>query len=177
MKYPIAVFAMLCIVSLTLFACSGQDQSSTTSTQAAGFSSTTSNVATKQHKNISPPVQPILIQNTLAATVVSFYQALEKKDYNKAYTYVSSNAILTVGSSSQKLTQAIFVQKAQDADKVSGSITSFDFIANATNRNSVVATVIRVTSIHSRTIKANYNSHLLFQQENGMWKLVQIDII
>lgn len=179
MRRPITFFVLLCILSFTLLACSGQDQtpnSSTTNTQAAGSSSTASStpskVSTKQStssKQISTTssyVQPTKIESNLSATVVSFYQALESKNYSKAYTYVSSSAT-TAG---QKLTETTFTQMAQAADSTSGAISNFSFIADSTNYNRIITTVTRKTGAH-------YHSHLQFQQENATWKLVQIDII
>jgi hypothetical protein len=174
MRHSIAIFALLCIVSFTLLACSGQDQnplSSAASGQTATSTSTSTPVSTQQtntaiKSNTASSVQPVPIKSTLSSTIVSFYQRLEAKKYSNAYKYVGSNARV----SGQKVTEASFVRMAQVADSTSGPINNFTFIADSTNHSQIIVTISRASGAH-------YHSHLLFQQEKASWKIIQIDII
>lgn len=172
MRHLISTFAFLCIFSLTFVACSEEGQSPSlgaTSTQTASpstaSSQTTPNTA-RQPRSTSSSVRQVPIQSGLASVIVSFYQALEMKDYSHAYSYMDSNATLT----GHKITEAIFTQVALATDSTSGPINNFTFIANPTAHTQITTTVTRTTN-------SRYHAHLQFQQENGNWKIRQIDIL
>jgi len=166
--HSLSIFAFLCIFSLTLAACSepGQSPSSATTHTQTARSSSTAPIKIEQPQSTNSSIQAVPIQSSLSSVIVSFYQELEAKNYNHAYTYVDSSATL----SGHTVTEAAFTQTALAADSTSGPINDFTFIANSADQTQIIMTITRTTGSH-------YHAHLQLQQEKGGWKIGQIDII
>ncbi len=102
----------------------------------------------------TPDPPPISVETT----ATEYYQAIEDQNYDYAYSFLDPNAT--------GLSQAAFLQMAQDADKAEGKVQSF----------SVAAFPPKVVMTVSRNM-GPYHVHLLFQQENDAWKIVSLDRI
>jgi NTF2-like N-terminal transpeptidase domain len=104
-----------------------------------------------------------------AVTANQYYSAVEKQDYNTAYSYISTNLTATNG---QTLTQQIYTAAAQGLDTVRGKVTNFS-VGNVSTSNNVANVTVSVT----RGSAAPYDVHLQLQQVNGSWKITAYDNI
>jgi Protein of unknown function (DUF3828) len=104
-----------------------------------------------------------------AVTANQYYSAVEKQDYNTAYSYISTNLTAANG---QTLTQQIYTTAAQALDTVRGKVTNFS-VGNVSTSNNVANVTVSVT----RGNAAPYDVHLQLQQVNGSWKITSYDNI
>jgi len=104
-----------------------------------------------------------------AITVNQYYSAVEKQDYNTAFSYISTNLTTTNG---QNLTQELYTTAAQGLDTLKGKVTNFS-VGNVSTTNNVASVTVSVT----RGSAAPYDVHLQLQQVNGSWKITSYDNI
>lgn len=105
-----------------------------------------------------------------AITVSQYYSAVEKQDYNTAYSYISTDLTAANGKA---LTQQIYTTAAQGLDTVRGKVTNFSVGNVPTINNNVANVTVSVT----RGSAAPYDVHLQLQQVNGSWKITTYDNI
>ena len=104
-----------------------------------------------------------------AITVNQYYSAVEKQDYNTAFSYISTNL---TASNGQTLTQQIYTVAAQGLDTLKGKVTNYS-VGNVSTSNNVASVTVSVT----RGSAAPYDVHLQLQQVNGAWKITSYDNI
>lgn len=158
------LLSILCL-ALWLSACSSTASTGSSTPTPVNSTSATPTI-TQPTPTVAPPTPTAIANQTgVAPTAVAqaYYQALKNKDYNKAYTYLSTDAATTQG---QKLGQAAFVALAQSRDQEWGPIQSYDSQLDTSDPTMVIMTV-------SRTQNQRYHSHL--QIKKG--KIVSLDNI
>ncbi len=99
--------------------------------------------------------------------VNNYYGDIQNQQYSQAYTY------LTPQGSDAHLTQAQFVQEAQQRDKQYGPVYSFttgtpSVTYNNTNGQTIDSFSVDVTVARAKT---KYTVHLFAQKVNGTWKI------
>ncbi|MGZ3626567.1 MAG: Rv0361 family membrane protein [Ktedonobacteraceae bacterium] len=104
-----------------------------------------------------------------AVTANQYYSAVEKQDYNTAYSYISTNLTAANG---QTLTQQIYTAAAQGLDTLKGKVTNFS-VGNVSTNNNIATVTVSVT----RGSGPSYDVHLQLQQVNGAWKITSYDNI
>ena len=104
-----------------------------------------------------------------AITVNQYYSAVEKQDYNTAFSYISTNL---TASNGQTLTQELYTTAAQALDTVKGKVTNFS-VGNVSTNNNIATVTVSVT----RGSGPSYDVHLQLQQVNGAWKITSYDNI
>ena len=104
-----------------------------------------------------------------AITVNQYYSAVEKQDYNTAFSYISTNL---TASNGQTLTQELYTTAAQALDTVKGKVTNFS-VGNVSTNNNTATVIVSVT----RGSGPSYNVQLQLQQVNGAWKITSYDNI
>ena len=182
-------YILLCTAFFVFIGCSDQGQTAqpsgvTHSSEVSSASTVTAIVGTgtpTQLATVAPTSSvgtptptattgPTATQTTTAGgistTIIYFYQAVENKNYTRAYSYLSSDATTTSG---QKITKDVFLQMAQTAD-ADGVVTSFDFIADSTDATQIIMTLTRGTSLR-------YHAHLHMKETGNIWQIAQIDRI
>ena len=104
-----------------------------------------------------------------AITVNQYYSAVEKQDYNTAFSYISTNL---TASNGQTLTQELYTTAAQALDTVKGKVTNFS-VGSVSTSNNIATVTVSVT----RGSSPPYDVHLQLQQVNGSWKITSYDNI
>ncbi len=104
-----------------------------------------------------------------ALAVNQYYGAVQKQDYNTAYSYIDQNL---TASNGQPLTQQVYTVAAQALDGVKGKVSSFS-VGNISVTNNTASVTVTVT----RGSTAAYDVHLQLQQVNGSWKITSYDNI
>ncbi len=104
-----------------------------------------------------------------AITVNQYYSAVEKQDYNTAFSYISTNL---TASNGQTLTHELYTTAAQALDTVKGKVTNFS-VGSISTSNNVASVTVSVT----RGSASPYDVHLQLQQINGSWKITSYDNI
>ena len=97
------------------------------------------------------------VSEDISKVATSYYQAIEKQNYNLAYTYLDPTET--------KLSHAAFAQEALSQDTGGGRLQSYTI---ALFPPMVVMTNMRVNI-------GPYHVHLQFKKENGLWKIVSLD--
>jgi hypothetical protein len=159
---------LLCTLFLILVSCVDQHQlssSSTMSNTSSARSSATSVTAQATSRVLARPLSTQQIK--ISSIVTFFYQAVESKNYSTAFSYLSSNAITANG---QKLTSDTFRQRALSMDSNEGRVNNFLFLISTDNPPQVVVTLTRTSGLH-------YHAHIQMKQDNGSWKIMQLDRI
>jgi len=105
-----------------------------------------------------------------ALTVNQYYSAVQKQDYNTAYSYIDQNL---TASNGQPLTQQVYTVAAQALDEVKGKVSRFSVGGNISVTNNTASVTVSVT----RGSTAAYDVHLQLQQVNGTWKISSYDNI
>lgn len=105
-----------------------------------------------------------------AITVNQYYSAVEKQDYNTAYSYISTNL---TASNGQALTQELYTTAARALDGVKGKVTNFTVQPNISVTNNTASITVSVT----RENTPAYDVHLQLEQVNGTWKITSYDNI
>jgi hypothetical protein len=104
-----------------------------------------------------------------AITVNQYYSAVEKQDYNTAFSYISTNL---TASNGQTLTQDLYTTAAQALDFAKGKVTTYS-VGNVSTSNNVASVTVSVT----RGSAAPYDVQLQLQQINGSWKITSYNNI
>lgn len=106
-----------------------------------------------------------------ALVVNQYYNAVEKQDYNTAYSYIDQNL---TASNGQPLTQQVYTVAAQALDEVKGKVSNFS-VGNIsiTNNNNSASVTVSVT----RGSTPAYDVRLQLQMVNGSWKITSYDNI
>ncbi len=189
----IPLYILLCSTFFTFIACSEQGQttqpssathssevsaSSTgtattvpttgvgTPTQVATIAPTTGVGTPAQTATTGPTTTQTPTPGGISTIIIYFYQAVENKNYTRAYSYLSSDATTTDG---QKITKDVFLQMARTAD-ADGTVTSFDFIADLTDATQIIMTLTRSSSLR-------YHAHLHMKEKGTIWQIAQLDRI
>lgn len=154
--------SILCLVLLTgLTACDVSGGTNASSTPAS--TSVPTETATSSTAQPTPPVNANA-DNALTRIATAYYNAIKKKNYPQAYTYLDPTA---TDDNGKIITQSSFIQLAQSMDSEEGPVVSFDVAAFAP---SVVMTV-------SRSHLGPYHAHLEMKQEGNTWKITSLDRI
>ncbi len=98
-----------------------------------------------------------------------YYSAVEKQDYNAAYSYIGTNLTAQNG---QALTQELYTTAAQALDTVKGKVSNFT-VGNISLNSNTSNLTVSVT----RGSNPPYDVHLQLQQINGSWKIISYDNI
>lgn len=102
-------------------------------------------------------------------TVSQYYNAIEKRDYPTAYSYLSTNATIPNG---QTLTQTLYTTNAQVTDVAKEPVSNYS-IGTISLTNNITNVTVSVT----RGSPPAYPVHLQLQQVNGSWKIISYDNI
>jgi hypothetical protein len=156
-KKLIALFIFTFLILPGIISCSGGGTAQTGSaspTTPANTSAATSSPATSANTSSS----------SVTSVIQNYYQAIEKHDYVKAYSYVQKDAKTADG---QKLTLDLLKQMAVSTEDAEGPIQSLDVAAFPSQ---VVMTI-------TRQKLGPYHTHILVQQVGSTWKIVSIDRI
>ena len=108
---------------------------------------------------------------TVAAPVLAvnqYYSAVQKQDYNTAYSYIDQNL---TASNGQTLTQQVYTVAAQALDAVKGRVSNFSVGTPSVTNNTATLTVSVTRG------STAYDVHLQLQQVNGSWKITSYDNI
>ena len=104
-----------------------------------------------------------------AITVKQYYSAVEKQDYNTAFSYISTNL---TASNGQTLTHELYTTAAQALDTAKGTVKSFTVgVPSVTNNTASVTVTVTRTNVLA------YDVHVQLQQVNGSWKITSYDNI
>jgi serine/threonine protein kinase len=99
-----------------------------------------------------------------------YYTAIEKQDYNTAFTYLDASN-LTLNS--QGLTQSLYIQGARLFDQTKGKLTAYSITNTSLNSNNGVNTAMLTVS-ETRN-GAPYDVHVQLKQESSGWKITSLD--
>jgi type V secretory pathway adhesin AidA len=147
----------MALLAVLLVACSGQGVTSTSQAQ------TPSPTATATAPTPTPTLTPVAVSSIPTAT--SYYQAVKAQNYERAYTYLDSNATTTDG---KKLTKSVFLQLAQLEESNYGPINNIDLFSGSTDGTQIIATIDRNGGMR-------YHSHLTMKKEGSLWKIISLD--
>jgi hypothetical protein len=101
-------------------------------------------------------------------TVQGYYQALEHQDYTKAYSYLSSNATVTVNGQAVPVTQSdAFATEAMTLDSTLGPVSYFRPNISGGDYSRIDVTVTRNGP--------SYLVHIQLIQVGSSWKIVNAD--
>jgi hypothetical protein len=109
-----------------------------------------------------------ILEPTMSATDTAnaYYQAIENRDYTKAYSYLSPYYPL---GAHEALSRARFIAGSQAEDVAAGPVTSYTQLGSATN-NGVVIVIMSVTRRGQ-----SYDVQLQLQQNKGTWQIIEED--
>ncbi len=93
----------------------------------------------------------------ISDVAMNYYQAIEKQNYDLAYTYLDPAAT--------KFSRAVFMQEAQSQDKGEGKLQSY----------TAAAFPPMVVMTNMRVHLGPYHVHLQFKEESSTWKIVSLD--
>ena len=102
-----------------------------------------------------------------AITANQYYSAVEKQDYNTAFSYTNLTTL-----NGQTLTQEAYTKTAQALDLARGNVTNFS-VGNISTNNNIATVTVSVTRGNS----PSYTVQLQLQQVNGAWKITTFDNI
>jgi len=103
-----------------------------------------------------------------ALVVNQYYSAVQKQDYNTAYSYIDQNL---TASNNEPLTQQVYTVAAQLLDTTKGKVSNFS-VGNVSVTNNTASVTVSVTRGSTA-----YDVHLQLQQVNGSWKITSYDNI
>jgi hypothetical protein len=146
---------IFCFISVALVSCgtTGSPTTSGTTTLAAAPTVTTRTTPGTASGSI-----------TLA---VAFYQALTVHNYNKAYSYLATEAQTLDGT---VLNRASFIQMAQTVDKEEGAVSEFSATVDPTNPMCVIMSISRQQARH-------YHARLFLHLYQQKWSIFSFDRI
>ncbi len=110
-----------------------------------------------------------LTHNGATDAANQYYTAVEKQDYNTAFTYLDTNLTLN----GQSLTQSLYIQGAMLFDQAKGKLTAYSISNISLNSNNGVNTAMLTVS-ETRN-GAPYDVHVQLKQESGGWKITSVD--
>ncbi len=99
-----------------------------------------------------------------------YYTAIEKQDYNTAFTYLDTSNLTLNG---QGLTQSLYIQGAMLIDQTKGKLTAYSITNTSLNSNNGVNTAMLTVS-ETRN-GAPYDVHVQLKQESSGWKITSLD--
>lgn len=109
------------------------------------------------------PAGPVPAGKTQLSVVMSYYRAIEVRNYQKAFGYLAKKATGPEG----RLTLKSFLQLAHTLDNMGGRMTSF----------SVGIHSGQVVMTNERTKLFRYHAHLLMARSGSTWVITSIDRI
>lgn len=98
-----------------------------------------------------------------SATANAYYQAIENKDYTKAYSYLAPD--FPVGAH-EALSRTRFIASSQAEDTSAGPVTSFTQLGNGMNNS------IAIVSMSITRGGQSYTVQLQLQQNKGTWQII-----
>lgn len=101
------------------------------------------------------------------SAVTQYYNAIENRRYDTAYSYLDPNSIESNG---QPLTQQEYMTAAQAQDTNNGTVSSFS-IRNIALNNGITSLIVSVKRINAPA----YDVHLQLRQEGSNWKITSYD--
>src|SRR6266700_2734866 len=104
-----------------------------------------------------------------AITANQYYSAVEKQDYQTAFSYTNLTVL-----NGQNLTQELYTTTAQALDTAKGRVTNFSVGNISLNNNNNAASV---TVSFTRGSASPYNVQLQLQQVNSSWKITSFNNI
>jgi len=99
-----------------------------------------------------------------------YYTAIEKQDYNTAFTYLDTSNLTLNG---QGLTQSLYIQGAMLIDQTKGKLTAYSITNTSLNSNNGVNTAMLTVS-ETRN-GSPYDVHVQLKQESSGWKITSLD--
>lgn len=99
-------------------------------------------------------------------TANAYYQAIENKDYAKAYSYLSPD--FPVGAH-EAFSQQKYIAFSQSEDASAGPVTNFKQLGNGMNNDTAIVTVSVTRGNQSSTVQ------LELQQNKGVWQIIRED--
>ena len=111
-----------------------------------------------------------LIHNGATDAANQYYTAVEKQDYNTAFTYLGTSNLTLNG---QSLTQSLYIQGAMLIDQTKGKLTAYSISNPSLNSNNGGSTAILTVS-ETRN-GASYDVHVQLKQESSGWKITSVD--
>lgn len=99
-----------------------------------------------------------------------YYTAVEKQDYNTAFTYLDTSNLTLNG---QGLTQSLYIQGAMLIDQTKGKLTAYSITNTSLNSNNGVNTAMLTVS-ETRN-GSPYDVHVQLKQESSGWKITSLD--
>ncbi|GCE04910.1 hypothetical protein [Dictyobacter aurantiacus] len=142
---------LICLLSLILFACSSGENPAPVS-KATPYPTPTPLTLSKGAVRSIP-------------TAALYYAAAKARNYEKAYTYLSANA---VDDSGKKVTKDVFMRMAQEGDNMNGAIVNVELAPYGNDATQIIATIDRNSGIR-------YHAHLTMKLEGNTWKIVSLD--
>jgi hypothetical protein len=97
-----------------------------------------------------------------------YYQYLKEQDYARAYSFVDSNATITVNGQSISNDLQSFTTAAENQDTQLGVITNFSVTTNGSDLSQLIVVVTRQGG-------QAYDVHLTFSQVGGTTKIASMD--
>lgn len=163
--FPFNIILLTLFVMLAYSGCNSTPQSSTATPTTSLTPTSTLETPVSSASSSTPASTPTISPSPSSVTdmVTKYYQALEKQDYNLAYSFLDPNATTTTG---QQLTPEVFKGMAQASDSTEGQITTFSIGAY---------TPLIVMTITRRN--GPYHAHLQVKLEGSSWKITSLDII
>ncbi|MBX5450250.1 DUF4878 domain-containing protein [Thermogemmatispora sp.] len=105
------------------------------------------------------------------STVNNYYSAIQKQDYNQAYSYLAIDT-LTIQGEEISATQSRFALAAATIDQQAGTVTRYSITSSSTDGNEATV-VVHVT----RSSGVAYDVHLQLTKIGDEWKITQLDNI
>ncbi len=109
-----------------------------------------------------------ILAPTLSATDTAnaYYQAIENRDYPKAYSYLAPD--FPVGAH-ERFTGTRFIAASQAEDTSAGPVTSFTQLGSGMNNSIAIISMSITRGVQSYTVQ------LQLQQNQGAWQIIHED--
>lgn len=154
MKRTLLLSLIMSVLALFLLACSGGGDTAPEVQRAT---------ATPFPTPTSIPVSKDSILSV--PTVAKYYLAIKDRNYEKAYTYLATDA---VDDSGKIVTKSVFLTMAQEGDNQNGPVVNVEIVPDSKDSRRVVLTIDRNSGLH-------YHSHLNLKLVGNSWKIVSLD--
>ena len=106
-----------------------------------------------------------------SATATSYYQAIQNRDYARAFTYLDLSGASVQG---QQVSKDAFIILGQTIDATKGTVSSFSQTAVSVNANTSSGTTATITMNVTRN-GSTYPVHLELRETNNVWKITSVD--
>lgn len=122
------------------------------------------------YSNLGPVVQDA---TSITYLVTNYYQHIKQEEYEAAYNYLAS----------EDMSQATFIEQAQQRDNELGSVSSFQItganpqVSDSDANSDVLASVYSVTLSVVRGTAQSYNVHLELRKPERTWRITSFDLI